>query len=164
MQNSDNKPTLDEIKAMKGYTVAKTLALQSKIFNCSLDETWDRHIHKAIHRANDKVEIIHIAEHILNFEKMATVNKVKKPPVFIEGYKYSFNSIYNDKQSRVLVKYTLINPGKYKLEVFRDNQLIYIHKLLLTYPFNQTSLILRQYLKIKRVSFNWEVFKEELKK
>lgn len=162
MQITEQKPTLEELKAMKGFTVAKTLALQSNIFNCSLEETWDRHIHKAIHRANNKVEIIYIAENILKLEKLAAVNKIKKPPVFIEGYKYSFNSIYNDRQSTVLVKYTLINPGRYKLEVFRDNQLIYIHKQLLTFPFNQTSLILRQYLKIKRVSFHWERFKVEV--
>ncbi len=163
MIRTEERPTYNDLKEMKGFSVAQTLEMQSKIFNCSLEEAWDRHIHKAIHRANNKDEIINIAEHIAQYEKAAINNKLKRPIVFKEGYQSRFDSLYIDKLSTVLVKYTLIGHGRYKLEVFRDNKIIYIHKLLLTYPFNETSLILRQKLKIKRVSFNWEVFKEETK-
>lgn len=131
MNITEEKPTLNELKEMKGFNAAETLAIQSKIFNCSLEETWDRHIHKAIHRANSKEEIINIAKHILHFEARDAVRVVKKNTVFIsEGYQYSFNSIYKDQESKILVRYTLIHPGRYKLEVFRDNRLIYKHKEL----------------------------------
>lgn len=162
MIKTDEKPTLNDLKKMKGFTVAQTLSLQSKIFNCSLEVAWDHHIHKGIHRANNKDEIICLAKQILHHEKMDAHKKVKRPSVFMEGYQTKFNSIYIDKESTVLVKYTLVNAGRYKLEVFRDNQIIYTHKTLLTYPFSQTSLILRQKLRIKRMNFNWEIFKEEL--
>ncbi|MFY0519378.1 hypothetical protein ACOMCU_16345 [Lysinibacillus sp. UGB7] len=162
MNRTEEKPTYSELKKMKGFNVAQTLALQSKIFNCSLNEAWERHIHKAIHRANSKEEIIYIAKYILQYEKRAAIKVVKKPKLITEGYQYQFNSIYMDQESKVLVRYTLVYQGRYKLAVFRDNQLLYTHKELLTYPFNRTSLILRQKLNINRISFHWETFKEEI--
>lgn len=143
-----------DIKKEPGYKVAERLWYQRKVFNCSLDEAWEKHIHAAIHHAHNKEYIIELAEKIEELEKEA-IRQTKEisnvPKISHEGGYYCD---YDNHHIRLVKN----KDGKYQLKVFKDGKLIYTHtKVMFSYPFSTLDIksILRSKLDIHRFPANW---------
>lgn len=141
--------TPTSLMSKRGYSVALTLIKQSEIFNCSLDETWEKHIHQAVHQANKKEDVIHLAEEILAENKKLFSEMVTNKPR--KGYQCILS------EHALLVQYVL-EEGRYRLEIYKGDNRIYRHMSLSSYPFEQTSIILRKKLGITKVNLKWERF------
>ncbi|HCG4535923.1 TPA: hypothetical protein NJY08_004773 [Salmonella enterica subsp. enterica serovar Typhi str. AG3] len=143
--------TTVDLKVNRGYIAAKTLIKQAEIFNCSLETSWDEHIHRGIHQAHNKEDIIELGRAILKQENVVKpVNN--KVDTIVKGYQCELT------EHKVVLKYVWEREDLYRLEVYKGKKRIYRHASLAHYPFNKTNLILRNKLGIARVELKWIKF------